>query len=145
LCQRNPAWRIDYSGEQQGQGISFSKLVCQASSGDEAELRTRRTQQGLVDGIAHDCTLVLPAATKVGTGFAPVGDLLRVEADEVIIGYAFDLKTNALSPEKIKNPMAGKQHAFRAWRVEGQQGDNVSMRAPEAIAEMTPDELDDEQ
>jgi len=57
-----------------------------------------------------------------------VGELRRVEAKELIVGYAFDLARNTLKSRKIANPGAGRVHRFRAWRLKGTSGDRVTMR-----------------
>lgn len=71
----------------------------------------------LVDGLAHQHTLILPAADDPGEGLAVVGDLIRVEVDQLIIGYCFNLETNELLPQSALNPGAGTEHAFKAWRL----------------------------
>jgi hypothetical protein len=83
----------------------------------------------LVEGVAHACTLVLPSKAGVGREFVHVGDLVRVEADELIVGYTFDLKANAIAPKRVRNPSAGVKHAFHAWRLKGSKTAEVSMRA----------------
>lgn len=82
----------------------------------------------LIDGAAHHQTLVLPATIKPGNRFFQVGELVRYEAAELIIGYSFDLRTNSIVPEKVANPGAGTQHRFRAWRLKGSSVDPVSLR-----------------
>jgi len=82
----------------------------------------------LVDGVAHKQTLILPASVAPGKRLVRVGDLCRREAEELIVGYSFDLATNRLIPRKIPNPGAGKEHSFTAWRLAGSPGDVVSMR-----------------
>ena len=57
-----------------------------------------------------------------------VGTLKRVEAAEIIVGYSFNLKTNEIVPELVKNPSAGKEHTFRAWRARGTNVEPVLMR-----------------
>src|SRR3989441_8353105 len=49
----------------------------------------------LVEGVAHQQTLILPSESKPGSKFIEVGELLRCEAAELIVGYTFDLRTNA--------------------------------------------------
>jgi len=83
----------------------------------------------LVDGVAHQQPLILPSHGKPGAGFVEAETLTRVEADELIVGYSFDLRTNELVPEKVSNPGAGAAHRFRAWRLEGAKAETVSMRA----------------
>jgi len=88
----------------------------------------------LVDGVAHKQTLILPAEAEAGNGFREVGELLRRETAEVIVGYSFSLKTNEIVPKKIPNPGAGREHVFRAWRLRGSPEEPVSMRVVDAGA-----------
>jgi hypothetical protein len=96
----------------------------------------------LVDGVAHHQSLILPASIRSEGQFVCVGDLKRVEAAELIVGYSFNLKTNQLVPKKVPNPGKGREHLFRAWRLKGTPKARVSMR-PIDIAELTLDEDDD--
>lgn len=82
----------------------------------------------LIDGAAHNRTLVMPADREPGDGFIEVGQLTRREADSIVIGYSFDLRTNDLASETVRNPNAGHEHAFRAWRTEGSPTRPVAMR-----------------
>src|SRR5438094_10435492 len=72
------------------------------------------TPFGLTTGTAHNQTLILPAGFSTDSRFLAVGNLLRREADKLIVGYAFDLRTNTLKPESMNNPAAGKEHKFVA-------------------------------
>lgn len=82
-------------------------------------------------------TLILPAKFPVDDRFRSVGTLVRFEADNLILGYSFNLKTNALKPESIKNPGAGRQHEFIAYRLKGSRGDTVALRpVREVLAEV---------
>ena len=83
----------------------------------------------LVEGVAHHRTLIASADVEPGDDFVQVGDLKRIEAAELIVGYSFDLNTNALMPRKVPNPGKGREHRFRAWRVKGDKTDNVAMLA----------------
>ena len=96
----------------------------------------------LVEGIAHQQTLILPAEVAPGQEFVSVGDLCRREAPELIVGYTFDLQSNELRPAKVPNPGAGREHHFRAWRTRRSPASPVSLRCPTAVAE--PLESDDE-
>lgn len=82
----------------------------------------------LVNNTAHQRTLILPANVDAPKNFVCVGQLERREAGELVVGYEFDLKVNALNPEKIPNPTAGALHSFRAWRLVGEPAAAVSMR-----------------
>jgi len=81
----------------------------------------------LVEGLAHQQTLIVPGDTMVEKDLAPVGYLLRREADELIAAYSFDLKTNQLDSRKVPNPAAGREHIFRAWRLKESPLTSVSM------------------
>jgi hypothetical protein len=65
----------------------------------------------------------------VDARFQPVGNLARREAEKLIVGYNFDLRTNALKPETVDNPAAGKQHKFIAYRLALAPGAKVAMRS----------------
>lgn len=84
----------------------------------------------IVQGVAHQHTLILPDTMKPAEdNLVEVGTLKRVEADKIIVGYSFNLKTNEIVPELVKNPSAGKEHTFRAWRAWGANVEPVLMRA----------------
>lgn len=89
----------------------------------------------LVEGSAHQRTLILPADMVAEKGYTEVGMLARVEAKEIVVAYSFDLKTNEIVARKVSNPDAGKEHRFRAWRLAGDPMEPVSMRqiAPEDL------------
>ncbi|MGH2587877.1 MAG: hypothetical protein ACRDJE_23400 [Dehalococcoidia bacterium] len=82
----------------------------------------------LLEGVAHHQTLILPAEVEVGSGLRQVGELRRREAADLIVGYSFDLRANEIQQVKIPNPGANREHAFRAWRVEGSPGTSVALR-----------------
>jgi len=83
----------------------------------------------LIEGVAHYRTLVLPADVAAPQGFFEVGTLARVEATELLVTYSFDLRTTELHAQRVRNPSAGKEHLFRAWRRKGEPPERVSMRA----------------
>ena len=82
----------------------------------------------LVEGVAHHRTLILPAQVVPSADLGQVGELRRVEADEMIVAYAFNLQTNELTLQTVPNADAGREHVFRAWRMRGERADPVSMR-----------------
>jgi hypothetical protein len=82
----------------------------------------------LVEGVAHQRTLLLPANIDAEKGYVEVGRLTRIEAKELVIAYSFDLTTNELGPKKVPNPNAGRQHVFCAWRLKGDPADPVAMQ-----------------
>ncbi len=97
----------------------------------------------LVDGVAHQQTLILPADETTDDQMVDVGELRRREADELIVGYSFDLQTNELIPKKVPNPGANREHVFRAWRLKGSPEDHVSMRpiTPETMVTETDEDV----
>jgi hypothetical protein len=92
------------------------------------------TPFGLTTGTAHNQTLILPADFRVGKRFRAVGNLVRREAERLIVGYTFDLRTNEIKPESVENPAAGKEHRFVAYRSKETAGDAVEMRPQREIA-----------
>ena len=85
------------------------------------------TPFALTTGTTGVCTLIVPTEFEEDNRFEKVGELLRTEADELVVGYEFDLRTNELKAEKIPNPNYGKEHHFNAYRLKGQGGKPVSM------------------
>jgi len=96
----------------------------------------------LADGLAHQQTLILPATERMDGDLIAVGDLRRVEAPEMVVGYSFDLQTNSLTPKTVPNPGAGTEHLFRAYRLKGSPLNPVTMR--EGVVSVSNVELDEE-
>lgn len=90
----------------------------------------------LISGVAHQQTLITPDGVVVGGDLIDIGVLKRRETAELIIGYSFDLRTNELMPQKMPNPGAGREHSFRAWRLNGSPIEPVAMRSilPKSLA-----------
>jgi len=74
------------------------------------------TPFGLLSGVAHVQTLILPEGFLTTSALQRVGRLVRKEAANLVIGYKFDLRTNDLILETIPNPSASREHTFEAWR-----------------------------
>lgn len=70
------------------------------------------TPFGLVEGVAHTHTLILPAEQEVTGEFKEVGLLSRVEADSLVISYQVDLQRNLLTSTSVPNPSTGKAICF---------------------------------
>jgi hypothetical protein len=98
------------------------------------------TPFGLVSGVAHTQTLILPEDFSVIGDFQHVGTLIRKEAEKLIIGYTFNLRDNMLTPEIIANPSAGREHVFHAWRFIGGSNEPVVMRQAITVEESDKDE-----
>ncbi len=101
------------------------------------------TPYRIAGGLAHHHTLVLPSDVDAGTDFFEVGELIRTEATELIVGYSFDLQTNEILSKKMLNPSAGTKHVFRAWRLKGAPATAVTMRPIQSIS-IEIDSTDDE-
>lgn len=87
------------------------------------------TPFGLLSGVAHRQTLIVPADSPIPADYQSVGTIVRVEASSVILGYTADLRTNTLVPLEGPNPFAGREHAFQAVRVKGMPNDPVALLA----------------
>lgn len=81
----------------------------------------------LLKGTTGVPTLIVPDTYEAPDGFVKVGDVIRREADELVVGYSFDLTQNILTSENIPNPHAGLEHHFVAWRCEGQPLTQVTL------------------
>ncbi len=87
----------------------------------------------IAEGLAHHHTLILPDEFHVNADFFSVGQLVRMEADELIVGYSFDLETNEIFTRTRPNPGAGRKHIFRTWRLKGSPQTSVTMHDPQSI------------
>lgn len=85
------------------------------------------TPFALTEGTTGLMTLILPESMRGDPRFQKVGKLTRVEAESLVVGYTFDLRTNELTAERIPNPSAGTQHRFVAYRLANQSAKSVSM------------------
>lgn len=85
------------------------------------------TPFALTEGTTGLITLIAPDSLEPAPNFQEVGRLVRVEADSLVVGYAFDLRTNELRAEKVENPRAGTEHAFVAYRLNSQTPKRVAM------------------
>jgi hypothetical protein len=52
------------------------------------------TPFALADGLTGTRTLLVPSGWQASKEFKKVGDIVRVEATDLVVGYEFDLKTN---------------------------------------------------
>ncbi len=99
------------------------------------------TPYALTQGTTSRRTLILPDEVPVDDRLQEVGELLRVETDQLVVGYEFDLTTNTLTPQYAPNPDAGREHRFVAYRARGEAGPAVSLvESPATLL----DEVEDE-
>lgn len=94
------------------------------------------TPFALTEGTTGLMTLILPENFDTDDRYQVVGNLTRVEAETLVVGYNFDLRTNELRAERVPNPSAGTQHRFVAYRLKGQTSKPVAMTG----APVLPDE-----
>lgn len=90
-----------------------------------------RTPYDIAEGLAEQRTLIVPAAESVPDELVKVGELTRIEAEKVAVGYTFDLTTNEITVIDQANPTAGKSHTFAAYRIGGADGPAVQLAARE--------------
>lgn len=117
--------------------VHKNKSVRGFGSYGDIQIRDRKmyvvpTPFGLVSGVAHAQTLVLPGGFEVAPTFREVGTLVRRETGRLVVGYRFDLRKNTLVAETVPNPSAGREHIFKAWRLGERLGGPVTMRDADA-------------
>ena len=100
------------------------------------------TPFGLADGLAHGRTLILPIEEPGPGEMTSVGELVRREAEKLIVGYRFDLQTNEIGASTIPNPAAGREHRFVAYRLSDASGDAVCMRTAAPATQMEEEDED---
>jgi hypothetical protein len=86
------------------------------------------TPYGLLTGVDRQVTLILPQDYPQDSRLQSVGNLTRIEAEQQVIGYSFNLNTNQIMPEYKKNPSSGKTHSFVAYRPRGINSPTVAMK-----------------
>ena len=91
------------------------------------------TPVALLEGVEGTRTLLLPAGDDPGDGFVQVGEVTRVEVEDVMTGYSFDFATNQLSATYRENPTAGRQHHFRAWRIARSEGPGAEVTMSNSV------------
>ncbi len=100
------------------------------------------TPFALTKGTTGQRTLIIPEGVPVDDRLVPVGRLERVETDEMVVGYTFDLTTNQLTPNMAPNPTAGKKHSFVAYRPASNPGGSVEMASAGSVEHVL-DEAED--
>lgn len=74
----------------------------------------------LADGSAGLSTLIVPSSFTPKSGdLVRVGELTRIEVDEIVVSYEFNLETNEMVTHTAPNPNAGEEHHFYAYRSRG--------------------------
>lgn len=86
------------------------------------------TPFALALGTAHRRTLILPDEHPVPEKMVNVGRLERREVPISVVAYNFDLRSNELRTEVVRNPNADRVHAFYAWRLEDDPIEDVMLQ-----------------
>jgi hypothetical protein len=86
------------------------------------------TPYGIITGVDRQITLILPKNYSDDPRIEAVGQLVRVEANQVVSGYSFDLRTNILTPSYQNNPLGGTVYSFIAYRMKGVNGPQVTLK-----------------
>lgn len=89
------------------------------------------TPFALVEGTAHQRTLIVPTGYAIDDPFVCVGEVVRREANEIVVAYQFDLNSNEISTTTVPNPNAGREHAFSVYRLQGDPTEPVSIQTVE--------------
>lgn len=85
------------------------------------------TPFALTEGTTGVTTLIVPDTMGPDPRYQEVGRLNRIEADTLVVGYTFDLRTNEIKAERVPNPSAGTVHRFVAYRLTGHSDKQVSL------------------
>lgn len=86
------------------------------------------TPFALVNGLTGTRTLILPENFKVNKNFINVGNVTRIETNQLITGYNFNLTNNEITPQTINNSKSGTEHNFIAYRLNGDPSSKVNLK-----------------
>ena len=87
------------------------------------------TPYALLEGTTGRRTLVLPSWMRIDDErLMEVGRFSRVEVEEVLVAYEFDLTSNELRSTFAPNPGAGTEHGFIAYRDAHDAPGTVSLK-----------------
>jgi len=92
------------------------------------------TPFALTEGCTGLFTLIVPTnfaveqmAPELSGEFQKVGELVRREAEKLLVTYSFNLQTNEIEATYMPNPNAGREHRFIAYRVTGDPSTEVRL------------------
>jgi hypothetical protein len=86
------------------------------------------TPFGLLEGVAHQRTLIVPIDIELGDEYVQVGEIIRRETERLLVAYSFDLTENRITAKWVDNPARESEHLFRAYRVTGDSSEHVFLR-----------------
>lgn len=81
----------------------------------------------LTVGTTGQATLITRRGLILDARLELVGELVRIQTKDKVVGYTFDLQANKLTPKLAPNPSAGTQHQFSAYRMKGDGHGKVSL------------------
>ena len=100
------------------------------------------TPFALTSGTTGNVTLITPEDLGADKRLEEVGELTRTEAEQLVIGYTFDLRDNSLTAEHAPNPSAGREHTFLAYRMkDAAASGTVAMKDAEGITQELGEEI----
>jgi hypothetical protein len=85
------------------------------------------TPFALTLGTERQVTLIDVAARDYSERLQCVGTFERIETDQLVTAYRFDLLVNTIHADFAPNPAAGLTHRFHAYRCAGQPGQPVTL------------------
>lgn len=103
----------------------------------DRKMYVARTPYALADGLTGARTLIVPAGWSAPARLQNVGELQRNEADNVVVGYEFDLRNNTIIPMTILNSTAGEAHLFTAYRLPSDTDRKVRLTEADASADVS--------
>lgn len=109
----------------------------------DRKMYTGPTPFVLTIGTTGQATLITPRGLILDARLELVGEFVRTQAKQMVVGYTFDLQANELTPKLAPNPSAGRQHQFSAYRMKGDGHGTVSLVdviAAEALIPLGDDE-----
>ncbi|MGH9171197.1 MAG: hypothetical protein ACRD0Z_10060 [Acidimicrobiales bacterium] len=118
---------------------------CFGSYGDvmvrDRKMYVAPTPFNLTVGTTGQQTLIVPAGFRIeDERLQQVGEFSRLEADNLVVGYSFDLIKNVLDPQLVPNPNAGREHRIAAYRRRGVGVGEVSLQPKVTVEEPDDDE-----
>lgn len=100
------------------------------------------TPFALTSGTTGKVTLITPDDLSADERLEEVGELIRTEAEQLVVGYTFDLRDNTLTAEHAPNPSAGREHRFLAYRIKGAAASGtVTMKGAEVVKQELEEEV----
>lgn len=103
------------------------------------------TPYALADGTQGQITLIARNEEITDPHLRCVGSFSRVEVQDRVVGYSFNLMTNEISRAQSRNPSAGSAHHFQAFRHIDDQGPAVTLAALGAAIEHDEADSDEDQ